>query len=504
MPGVMAGRRTLVALLLALEACAPAKRLANPKSPSSTVCHSCFWNYQPAALEKELIAFYRAKRFDDPLLEVQRRLLVATVTESHGGVCAARRSLARLRGSETLQDPARALWAAETLAFTAASCGADPISAFREAATLAQRVHASFKAGFYTDLADGRFTPRFGDAAIERKLDVPKGATAMILGASKIVVAPGARVGAQVERTVRDWLSYQLAWDGADRPVAGPTLLNWHEGACLRRLLDAADARVFPLAGALAVWHDGRWLAADDEGVFRFEVLEDKIQYPTTLVYRDVALLVDTHGISALVEPARRVGASLVVGCGDTEGKMKAAFALAKRGVDVWFPCDRFVGDLLGYDAPGVLIGSAPVRREGDHAVVGDRPIRFELGEAIVAEDFSGTGPLRYYDAPARYFRALVSLAPIHVDYVAVDGPGESIRVVSRAEALAASAIAVRVQTPEDAAPVRAWLAASPRHRAVLFHTAPYPAGYALFDEFPKQTTFGDPHPVFEGGQVSH
>ena len=37
----------------------------------------------------------------------------------------------------------------------------------------------------------------------------------------------------------------------------------------------------------------------------------------------------------------------------------------------------------------------------------------------------------------------------------------------------------------------------SPHRRAVLFHTAPYPAGYRLFEEFPGRTTFGDPKPHF-------
>jgi hypothetical protein len=255
---------------------------------------------------------------------------------------------------------------------------------------------------------------------------------------------------------------------------------------------------VIPLTGALAVHRDGRWLAADGDGVFRFEVLDDKIQYPTTLSHGELALLVDTHGISALDQLARREGVSLVVGCGDSTGKMEAAFDLARAGIDVWFPCDRFVADLLGYDAPGVLIGSAPVRREGNRAVIGDRPIRFEASEIFVVQDFAGNGPMRYYDAPARYFRALAALVPLKIDYVAVDDAGQSARIVDRAEALAADAIGVRVQSPEDAAPVRAWLAASPRHRAVLFHTAPYPAGYALFGEFPRQTTFGDARPQFK------
>jgi hypothetical protein len=468
------------------------------------VCRSCFWNHHPDALKSELKATYSDRRYDDPLLEAERRLLLATVAEDRAAVCDARAAFGRLRRTRAAKEPARALLVAETLAFTAASCAADPAPAFREAAAKATAAARYFKARVYTELADGTFKPHFGEVAIRRNSAVPKEAKTFVLGASRSVVARGERVGAQVERTVRDWLSYQLSWDGADRPVANAALLTWHEGARLRDLVGAADASVIPLTGALAVRSGGRWLAADGDGVFRFEVLEDKIQYPTTLVHADVALLVDTHGISSVVEPARREGVSLVVGCGDSEGKMKAAFDLARRGVDVWFPCDRFVGDVLDYDAPGVLIGSAPVRREGDHAVIGDRPVRFATDETFVVEDFRGDGPLRYYDAAARYFRALSKLTALRVEYVPIDGPGQSSRVISRAEELSASAIGVRVETPEDAAPVRAWLAASAHHRAVLFHTAPYAAGYALFDEFPKQTTFGDPKPRFEGGQVSH
>jgi hypothetical protein len=78
-----------------------------------------------------------------------------------------------------------------------------------------------------------------------------------------------------------------------------------------------------------------------------------------------------------------------------------------------------------------------------------------------------------------------------------VDDSGQSSRVVERAEALGATAIGVRVASKADAAPVKAWLRASRNRRAVLFHSAPYREGYALFAEFPDQTTFGDPRPVF-------
>lgn len=485
--------RSLASLgvLLLLAACSSKTAPNGTATSPAAVCRSCFWKYQPDAIKKEMLQVYGDRRSEDPLLEAQRRMLLATVADDARALCRVRRTL------PAEDDPARALFVSEVLAFTAASCRADPAKAFRLAAARSRLASDPFKASVYTAIAEDRFAPQFGDATIERKLTSPKGATSYVLGASRIVVPGGTKVGAQVERTVRDWLSYQLVWDGADRPVAKSSLLTWHEGARLRDLLDATQASVLPLTGALAVKRDGRWLAADGQGVFRFEVLEDKLQYPTTLVAGDVALITDTHGISALVDAARREKVALVVGCGDSTGKMNAAFDLARSGVDVWYPCDRFAGEVLGYDAPGVLIGSAPVRREGDHAVIGDHPVRFELKETIVAQDFEGSGPMRYYDAAARYFRALAAVLPIPIEIVAVDDAGQSSRVVARAEALGASAIGVRVQTPEDAAPVRTWLRASPSHRAVLFHSAPYPAGYALFGEFPRQTTFGDARPVF-------
>ena len=155
------------------------------------------------------------------------------------------------------------------------------------------------------------------------------------------------------------------------------------------------------------------------------------------------------------------------------------------------------MGELIGYVGEGVLIGSAPVRAEGGAAVIGDRPVELRVDETIVVEDTALGGRLQYYDAAARYFRRLAESAPLVLDFVGVEGPGESARVVERAEALGSAVIALRVETEEDAAPVRAWLARSSAHRAVLFHTAPYPAGYRLFAEFPRQTTFGDPRPVF-------
>jgi hypothetical protein len=45
---------------------------------------------------------------------------------------------------------------------------------------------------------------------------------------------------------------------------------------------------------------------------------------------------------------------------------------------------------------------------------------------------------------------------------------------------------------------LRLWLASTPRHRAVLFHSALYPHAQGLFRDFPRQVTFGDLHPRFQ------
>jgi len=485
---------------IGLLALAPTASAAGAASgPDAVPCWSCFWQYHPESFKREVVAVYREKRFTDPLADAERRLLPARVTEDVNALCAARGAVAAAE-SAGAPDPIRALAIAETLAFTAAECGAEPGPAFHSAGRAARAAHERFKASVYAALARGAFAPRFGDETIRKKLDLPADATSFVLGASRIVVEPGTRIAGQVERVARDWLSYQLGWAPSSRPLTRSDLVPWHEGARLGDILAATSGTVVPLTGTLAARKGNAWFAADDEGVFRYEILDDKVQYPTTLAWNGVALLRDTHGISALVGPAARSEASLVVGCGDSEGKMKAAYDLAAKGVDVYFPCDRFVGDVIGYRGRGVLLGSAPVRREGSRAVIGDRPIAFSTRETIVVEDFTGRGEDRYYDAPARYFRALRAFLPgVQLDFVSVERAGESFRVIRRAAEIGADAIAVRVATLEDAAPVRAWLLESPSHRAVLFHSASYPEGNALFAAFPRQTTFGDPRPTVSG-----
>lgn len=496
------GMLLLFALLVAaaLSGCAavaPRDQVAvTAAKPNDTpICFDCFWQYQPKDFQDELTEWYENHPSTDPLIDADRLYLLARTKNDPVTLKAARQAFLSQRARET--NLLRRLMIDETLAFTAAECADNPVIWFDHAARSAARAGQPFKARVYREIADGTFVPKFGTVEIRRHLDVPPGTTAYILGQSVIRVAPGEKIGCQMERTVRDWLSYQLNWDFSGRSPVGNDLIPWHEGSRLHDILEAVPAQITPLPGVLAVKHGDDWFAADDQGVFRFQVLIDKMEYPTTRVHGNVALIVDTHGMSALVEPAVRSGARLVVACGDTPYKAQAAWWLAQRGIDCYFPCDRMVADLLGYEGKGTLIGSAPVRSENGVAVIGDRPVRISLTETVVAEDTKADGGNQYYDAPARYFRRLAESLPIKLETVMVTGPDQSQRVTDRAERIGADVIAVRCRTVEDAQAVRKWLKGSRSRCAVLFHTAPYPEGYKLYEEFPGQTTFGDPRPKF-------
>jgi hypothetical protein len=152
---------------------------------------------------------------------------------------------------------------------------------------------------------------------ITRKLEIPPRAASFVLGASKIVVPAGNPCRRQVERTVRDWLSYQLSWDEQDAPVAKDALYDMARRCRLRDLLDAAPVDVYPLTGSLAVRSGGRWLGADGNGVFRYEILDDKIhtrrRWPGTT---SRSSWIPT-GFRLWSSPRDVSSVSLVVGCGD-------------------------------------------------------------------------------------------------------------------------------------------------------------------------------------------
>ena len=326
----------------------------------------------------------------------------------------------------------------------------------------------------------------------------PKRIETITVGHTSIRLSDGARVRTQVDRVTRDWLS---GVNFTHRPgdFAADRVVPWHEGSRTLDLITYASIDVEPVWGTHARRIGDRWFTADADGTFRFEITADKVYgYPTNLFLDDRNVWInDTHGISALAWDA--TDADLVIGCGDHPGKADAAYDLARRGVNVYMPTDRYLYMLMGTKTPGAVLGSAPIRDTDEGAVLGDQPVMFRVDEPIVVSNTTRGYPLQYYDTPFRYFNALASYANVEFDLTAVDIPeyGKAGVVVERARELGAKLIGIRVATLEEHDSVAGWLGEDRENRAILFHTAVYPDGYRLFREFPDQTSFGDIHPEF-------
>ena len=342
--------------------------------------------------------------------------------------------------------------------------------------------------------------------------------TTLVLGASRIVVPRGAIVGVQVDRVIRD-----IHWAPSDfdarvppgRVPAGPDqVVPYMEGRLAADLIRIAGVRLLPLTPAVVKLdprQPGYGHAPDLEGDFRFLVDSSKISYASARrVGPDLVELPDTHGFASVAAEAARRKPFLVMACMDMPAKAAAALDLAGRGIHAYGSTDRFGYELLGYrvmnPAAAVVIGSAPIRKAPDGgAVIGGQPLEIALDETIVAQWTDRQAyPWQYNDAAWRYFAALDDLYGLGLRLVkATADAGRLEEVIDVARARGARVVAVRVgkantedETRHDAEVLSAWLREDPRHRAVLFHTAAYEAGYRLFFDFPAQTTFGDLDPV--------
>lgn len=315
----------------------------------------------------------------------------------------------------------------------------------------------------------------------------------IVIGRSAIRVKKNAKIKTQVDRVTRDWLqAYNIStspWAFSDEGLA-----PWHEGKKIKELVDITGAKVFPVWGTKVKRFGESWFAPDADGVFRFEISEDKVDhFPTTIPIDDqTAIINDTHGISVIAWDS--LDADLVIGCGDHPGKMNAAYYLADRGVNVYVPTDRFLGTLIGTHTKGTIVGSAPIKKTAEGAVIGDQAIAIDVNEPIVVSNSKGSYPLKYYDTPYRYFKELERYIgkSIKIKTVDIAEYGKASVVVDEARNVGAKLIGIRVKSENEHDAVYSWLKEDKRHRAVLFHTAVYPEGYKLFFEFPQQTSFGD------------
>lgn len=212
--------------------------------------------------------------------------------------------------------------------------------------------------------------------------------------------------------------------------------------------------------------------------------------------------MVDTHGFNCVAAEAIKTSnihtVSIVIACMDLESKATAALYLAQNGINCYAPCDRFAGYLVGYNAPGTIICSAPIRKipQKRAAVIGNQPIKIHIKEKIIVQTWDIDDESRYCDAPDRYMQGVAGYLNINLNTTAVNaGIGETRKIIDAARYYDAKVISVRIYNEDDRLPVDAWLSSDIYNRAILLHSAAYDSGYRMFFDHPKQTTFADLKP---------
>lgn len=391
-------------------------------------------------------------------------------------------------------------------------CGRNSMGYFLMAADIWDGLNNTFRAKLDRDLAYSRdLDLRFDTSEVESSgLDIPPGFDTIIIGSSSFELDGSDILVSQVDRVNRDWLSGQMMY----YPYSSQLLvtfserltydeeelmadIGWHEGALIRTLEEAGVEHAIA-SGTVVAKSRGRWYAPNEDGVFMFEVPLDKVLYPTTRFLRDdVAIVVDTHGINMIVEQAITKGATVVIGCCDHPGKIKAAQYLSDKGIEVICPTDKYLPLILGSGAS--VLGSAPIRvLPNGVAIVGGQPIVIRRNDRIIAQNVSDYDSVQsYYDTPARYFSRFEEYVDLDVTYFGMDANHSMQDLIDFADYADADVVAVRVFNSTDYAYVSDWLDDDKDHRAMLFHSVSYPYGRMLLEEYPAQTSFDDINPEF-------
>ncbi|MFH1440125.1 MAG: hypothetical protein ABIG89_06150 [Candidatus Woesearchaeota archaeon] len=371
--------------------------------------------------------------------------------------------------------------------------------------------------------------------SVKSKISRPYNKNRLVFGRSITEIDNNDIIVSQVDRVTRDWLGKQFDTPKSDNllTVFSERLkynetelredIGWHEGGRIKELKQTGVSNQLA-TGTIVIEKNGRWYAPNENGVFMFEVPEDKILYPTTRFLRkDIGIIVDTHGINMLVEQSMRNNASVVIGCCDHPGKIKAALYLSEKGKDVICFPDKYAYLALGKDS--LIFASPPVKiinvsdnisneidkdnKEGKKAyikikaIIGNQPISISFNEAIIVTNATDQPyALWYYQTPASYFIQLSELLPksisLNLTYITIDDFNQMDKIIDAAIKNNAHVIAARVFNSDDYDKLKSWLMRTKDNRAILFHSVPYPYGYLIMKEFAEQVTFGDINHVFE------
>lgn len=329
----------------------------------------------------------------------------------------------------------------------------------------------------------------------------PSEASQIIFGSSYIKVPINATVVVQVDRVIRDKSSkYNLNVSPDHKPTSYKEIVPWMEGSKVGELMNYSNINVIPATNVTVKKLKNGYFGPDDKGNFIFNIDPSKVDSVHAVkLGDDTYSVIDTHGMSLMVPEAVKQNASLVIACGDLEGKAKAEEYMGKLGINCYAPCDRLSSIIMPYNGSGVILGGAPIRKTNESgSIIGAQPIVINKNEKIIVQTTTKTYPDGYCDTPFRYFSNLKKAFNISLNIDIVDASvGEAGKVVDKAYKTNANVIGVRVLSDKDKKPVEEWLKKDENHKALLFHSAPYDPGYSLFFEFPYQVTGQDIEPKF-------
>ena len=394
----------------------------------------------------------------------------------------------------------------ETLA--SLNCRGRRINYLRQAAYYWKIVGVDWRAGFLEALADNQpIDLKFDTSEIKPELNLSD-ANGIVIGNTIIEIENGDTIVTQTDRVLRDWLGLQLSqspFNGEILKVFSERLrytderllapVGWHEGGRLRDIQSFVDIKHVPAAGTLVAKKDNKWFASDENGIFRFEVPKDKVSYPTTrFLAKNLAVIVDSHGINMLVETAIRNKADVVIGCCDNPGKIKAAKYLSDKGISSLCFTDLDLYRALGTNIQ--TVGSAPFEFKDNKVIFGGLPLEIYVNEDIVVADadIGKTHAIWYYAAPALYFKEINKTFPLNLHVVAMDDFNLTKRIFDKAREVDARIVASRVYEAEDYNEAKKWLQESRDNRLILFHSMSYPYGLLISKEFRGQVSFDDPN----------
>jgi len=440
----------------------------------------------------------------DPFAKADAMLAIGRLTKNETTICESLAYYDQINGS--YEEKALAYETGASL-----GCGRDRATFLKAAAKEWKKAGNNNRADILEKLARGRLNLKFDQAIKTNTTITPNltsGTTATI-GKTTITLNSSSIIVSQEDRVYRDWLGGQIA-----NPY-GPKLLTtfsermtynetelmpetgWHEGARIKEL-KIINLTHIPAVGTLVAKNGNNWYAIDENETFRFEVPLDKISYPTTrFLRRDLAVIIDTHGVNSIVEQAIRYNASAVIGCCDHPGKIYAAEYLNKKGIAVICYTDKYVYLALGHNL--TLVGSPPATIKEKEAVIGNRPMRITTEDVIVALNSTDEKyALWYYQTPASYFAELAKAVPLNVTYFTITDFGQMEKATQKAREINANVFATRVFNSNDYNAVKKWLDEDSSRRIILFHSASYPYGQKIFKEYPSRTTFDDPNPVIQ------